>query len=91
MAEYWNRKDSLNENHEEDLTRIAGAVAGQNAASQVLGQEQLGATKTYDRANVADPSANKRFHDSQFGSRKTITGPNGEILHQDHTAAKRKY
>lgn len=94
MAEYWDSTDSfeeLEEDREEDCTRIAGAFAGQNAASQVLGQEQLGATKTYDRAKVADPSANKRFHAAQFGDKKTITGPNGEILHLDHSAAKRKY
>lgn len=91
MAEYWYRNEPLKEDNEEDSTRIAGAFAGHSAARQVLGQEQLGATKTYDRAKLADPSANKKFHDSQFGNRKTITGPNGEILHKDHAAAKRKY
>ncbi len=94
MAEYWDSTDSLEEleeDREEDCTRIAGAFAGQNAASQVLGQEKLGATKTYDRAKVADPSASKKFHAAQFGDKKTITGPNGEILHLDHSAAKRKY
>lgn len=70
MAEYWDSTDSLEEleeDREEDCTRIAGAFAGQNAASQVLGQEKLGATKTYDRAKVADPSASKKFHAAQFG------------------------
>lgn len=73
MAEYWDSTDSLEEleeDREEDCTRIAGAFAGQNAASQVLGQEKLGATKTYDRAKVADPSASKKFHAAQFGDKK---------------------
>lgn len=94
MADYWDRNallDEEKEEEEEDNPRIAGTFAGQSAADQVLGQEQLGATKTYDRTKLADPSANRKFHDAQFGNRKTIKGPNGEILHRDHAAAKRKY
>ena len=75
MAEYRYRNEPLTDDNEEDSTRIAGAFAGQSAARQVLGQEQLGATKTYDRAKLADPSANKKFHDSQFGNKKNNNRP----------------
>lgn len=54
-------------------------------------QIHLGVSPEYVRRNYDSQSAHKAFHDSQFGDKKVITGPNGEILHRSQTAAKSKY
>lgn len=89
MAEYYNDSDWKEE--EEETGRLAGVLTEQEVSGKVLGRERLGATKEYDRGKIGDPSANKRFHESQFGDKKTVQGSNGETLHRDHDAAKRKY
>lgn len=89
MAEYYNDSDWKEE--EEETGRLAGVLTEQEVSEKILGRERLGATKEYDRGKIGDPSANKRFHESQFGDKKTVQGSNGETLHRDHDAAKRKY
>lgn len=54
-------------------------------------QIHLGVSPEYVRKNYDSQSAHKAFHDSQFGDKKVITGPNGEILHRSQAAAKSKY
>lgn len=54
-------------------------------------QIHMGVSPEYARRNYDSQSAHKAFHDSQFGDKKVITGPNGEILHRSQTAAKSKY
>lgn len=54
-------------------------------------QIHLGVSSEYVRRNYDSQSAHKAFHDSQFGDKKVITGPKGEILHRSQAAAKSKY
>lgn len=54
-------------------------------------QLNLGVTPNYIRRNYDSQAAHRAFHDAQFGDKKVITGPNGEILHRSQTAARNKY
>lgn len=50
-----------------------------------------GVTQKYNRKNYDSPKARKKYHDSQFGDKKTITDANGKTIHRSHKAAKKKY
>lgn len=54
-------------------------------------QIHLGVSSEYVRKNYDSQSAHKEFHDSQFGDKKVIIGPNGEMLHRSQIAARNKY
>lgn len=54
-------------------------------------QLNLGVTPEYARRNYDSQAARKAFHDSQFGAKKVITGPDGEMLHRSRSAAVNKY
>lgn len=54
-------------------------------------QIHLGVSPEYVRKNYDSQSAHKAFHDSQFGGKKVIKGPNGETLHRSQAAAQSKY
>lgn len=54
-------------------------------------QIPLGVSPEYDRKIYDRQAAHKAFHDSQFGDKKVITGPNGETLHRSQAAAQNKY
>lgn len=54
-------------------------------------QIPLGVSPEYARRNYDSQAAHRAFHDSQFGDKKVITGPNGEILHRSQAAAQNKY
>lgn len=54
-------------------------------------QIPLGVSPEYARRNYDSQAAHRAFHDSQFGDKRVITGPNGEILHRSQAAARNKY
>ena len=74
-----------------DISKATATLSVQEAAERAIGHEKLGVTQKYDRRIFEDKRAINRFHQSQFGDKKTVIGPNGEILHKSHSAAKRKY
>ena len=59
--------------------------------SQMPEENPYGITKQYDRKLYDDQTAHKKFHDSQFGDKQTITTEDGQILHRHAKAAKAKY
>lgn len=59
--------------------------------SQIPEENPYGITKKYDRKLYDDQTAHKKFHDSQFGDKQTITTEDGQILHRRAKAAKAKY
>lgn len=62
-----------------------------SVTSQISKENPYGITKQYDRTLYDDQTAHKKFHDSQFGDKQTITTEDGQILHRHAKAAKAKY
>lgn len=54
-------------------------------------QFDYGVSPKYERKKYDSQAARKKFHESQFGDKKTITDDSGEILHKSHDSAKSKY
>lgn len=69
------------------ILQSLGKEVDLTAAQQI----PLGVSPEYVRRNYDSQAAHRAFHDSQFGDKKVITGPNGEILHRSQTAARNKY
>lgn len=91
----WRNKKAEEESQEEvnsQFTVNAATMTNASAAAESAVQNSdLGVTRQYDRKLYDSKKAKADFHDSQFGDKKTITGPNGETLHRSHKAAKNKY
>ncbi len=69
------------------ILQSLGKEVDLTAAQQI----PLGVSPEYARRNYDSQAAHRAFHDSQFGDKKVITGPNGEILHRSQIAARNKY
>lgn len=81
----------MKQEKEQHLVDAVIQATGQPVDLTVAQQLGYGITAQYKRKNYDDLTARKKFHDSQFGDKKTTIGSDGELLHRDHKAAERKY